>query len=122
MFADGSHWCDWCGIELLTHSRTGRLTAIGQTEPSKPLLSGGRVCGECDAAVKRKDTTYAAKTNRGQAKYVRDIEAGRKDAPYTGRVQLQSAFGKLDVAVPVKLKVNGDLRPETRKLLKAPTS
>lgn len=121
MQADGSQWCDWCGDELKVRSN-GRLYADGQTEPSKPLLIGDRICGRCDAAVKRKDTVYTAKPNKSLAKYVRDVEAGRITAPYTGRVRLETAFGKTDVSVPVNLKKDGSLRPVDRKLLKTSKS
>lgn len=118
MYVDGSHWCDWCGVQLVSGA-PGRLVGIGQDKPSVPLLVGDRVCGDCDAAVKRGSSTYQIKPNKSVAKYVRDIEAGRKKAPCTGRVQLQTAFGKTDITVPVKLKADGSLRPEDRKLLKA---
>lgn len=117
MIADKKVWCDWCAVELVQKGN-GRLTGVGQDKPAVPLLIGDRICGDCDAKIGRGPAVYKIKPNRSLGKYARDVESGRIDAPFTGRVSVQTALGKADMPSPVKLQTDGRLRPGDREVLK----
>lgn len=81
-------YCDHCGAEPL-HLIT--------------CLFGVKLCSSCDAAIQR-SKPKAIPMNRGLKKYLRDIESGRKPAPF----KMSVTRGDKTDHLPIKLKTNGE--------------